>query len=154
MKKSGRIREIIRQGYIRKRRLMVDIIAKPHELPGKKSYIRYDRWTDQTGAELEIKGYKKVIGLYDSVIWSGIPIYLKFSNLKQFDIRQRSPDGELLYSQDMASTLNDFMQSNAQSDFIRGMHKARLSNMSIEQIGLIGILIVGGVLGLYMMGII
>lgn len=149
-----RTKDILRNGYIDKKRLAVDIIAKPDVLPGERTYERIDRWTDETGAELEIKGYRRVKGLHDGLIWANVPVYLKFSNLKQFDIAQRGPGDELLYSQDMSSTLHDFMTSNAQADFVKGMHKTRISQLSIEQIGLIAIVAVGGILGLYMMGII
>lgn len=146
--------EIVREGWIRRRRLAVDIVCKPAELGGSAGMYRREVWTDRSGEELRRQGYKKITGLYDSLRWTGISVYAQIHNLRQYDIHVVDGDGQHLYSQDMSSTLNDFMTSNAQRDFIRGMHKTRMSGMTLEQMALIAILGVGAVLGLYMMGII
>lgn len=114
---------------------------------------RTDRWSNISPEELQRSGYKKVTGLYDSIIWWGVPVYIQIYGGKKFDIRERNDQGELLYSQDSAATLHDFMQSKATMNFIKGMSKTSLPSMDLQKLGMIAILGAGAVFGMYMLGV-
>lgn len=116
---------------------------------------RTDMWTDEPPESLQIAGYKKVTGLYDSIVWWNVPVYLRIRGGEKFDIRHCVDDkGQLIFSQDTSATLHDAMQSNATQAFIKGMGKTQLASMDIQKIFMIGILAVGALFGLYMLGII
>lgn len=117
--------------------------------------VRTDRWTDVPAEALQEAGYKRVKGMYDSLLWWNVPVYLQIHGGKKFDLSSvTDPAGNPLYSMDTSATLHDAMQSNATLDFIKGMGKTSMSSMDLQKIIMIAIVGVGAVFGLYMMGII
>lgn len=117
---------------------------------------RMDRWTQDRGSELRHTGYTKVINFpgYDSLIWWGVPVYIKFIGFDQFDIHVKDEHGRYIYSQDTAGTLHDEMVSTATHDFLKGLFKTTLPTIDLQKFGLIAILGIGAVFGLMMMGVI
>ena len=143
-------------------RLVVDIHAKK-VFPrvedrltdsGVYRYTRRDTWTEKSPEELNRDGYYRVDGLYDSIIFWGVPVYIKLHGLRKFDIKTVNDKGELIYSQDTSATLHDVMQSSATQDFIKGMGKTTMAAMDTQKIIMIAILGAGVIFGLYMLGII
>lgn len=115
---------------------------------------RTNRWTTLKPFDLESRGYRKSEGLYDSIIWWGVPVYVKLEGLKEFDITEKDDRGEYLYSQETPATLNDFLHSNATDKFIKGMTKTAFPEMDLHKLIMLGILICGVLFGAYMMGLI
>lgn len=123
-----------------------------------KEYAAYDRtdlWTTESAEALQKRGYKKVEGLYDSLIWWRVPVYMRIDGAQVYDVRSAiGSDGMPLYSQDTAATLHDVMQSNATEKFIKGLGKISMSSLDIQKLVMIAIVGVGAVFGLMMMGVI
>lgn len=150
-------------GRIRKEKLICDIhmgkfspnILRQHDFPDYQGYIRSERWTDRRGSELRPEGYLKAVGLHDSIIWAGIPVYMRISGGTVADLNGiRDEEGMRIFSMDSAATLNDAMQSNATADFMKGLGKASTTmRMDIQKIAMIGVLAVGAVFGLFMLGV-
>ena len=143
-------------------KILVDIAVKEHlvrsaynsDLVKIPSYEREDQWTSATSKSLNEAGYKRVVGLYDSILWWGVPVYIRFADLKRFDVHVKDDQGRYLWSQDTATTLNDAMQSQATKEFIKGMGKTAVSSMDMQKLAMMGIVAVGAVFGLMMMGVI
>lgn len=162
LSKKGELSEVFRHGRIRKERLAVDIhmgvyipdILKPGQVREYQGYERSERWTALKGKELEPMGYYRCEGLKDSIIWWGVPVYLRITGGTAADLSQiRDKDGQRIYSQDTAATLNDVMTSKATENFMRGLGKTALPTMDVQKIIMVGILAVGAVFGLMMMGV-
>lgn len=144
--------------YKRKWRIMSEVKASTssHELAlnTKTNLVeRHDHWTQLSTQELELMGYRKCRGLYDNLFWWGVPVYLRLEGLSQFDIRQVNERGELIYSQDTATTLHDVMTGNAVADFIKGLARGQPANMDIQKIIAIVIIGVGAVFGMHILGV-
>lgn len=147
------LKSVIKHTVFKKHNLVVDIILKPSFLGGEPSYIRREYWTDEDGSILSSKGYREIIGLHDSIAWSKVKIYCKISNGEIFNIHEKNDKGQFFYSQDTSATLNDFMQSSATRDFIKGMGKTALPEMDIQKIIFIAIIGIGAIFGLKMLGV-
>lgn len=121
----------------------------------REYYTRKDEWVRAPAHQLRSMGYKPIEGAYDSIIFWGVPIFCKIHNGSKADISGVDPaTGEYYYSQDTAATLHDVMTSNATLDFIKGLGKTSLPAMDLQKIGMIAIIGVSMVLGLYMLGVI
>lgn len=142
-------------------RLKVDIYVKEYQtyamrLEDRKAtgYYRRDYWTDESPAELNTAGYLECTGLYDSILFMGVPVYLRLHGLEQFDIHVRNPDtGKFIFSQDSSATLNDAMTSTATKDFIKGMAKTSLSQMDTQKLIFLALIAVGAVFGMWALGV-
>lgn len=155
---------IFREGHLRHKKIVCDLklgkmvpnILRMQDFKEYPGYIRDECWTDRPGSELQAQGYMIAVGLHDSIIWSGIPVYIRVAGGTMADLSQiLDKDGRRIYSRDSASTLNDAMQSNATEEFRRGLGKASATlTMDIQKIAMIGILAVGAAFGLMMMGVI
>ena len=143
------------------KRIKVDMWVQEYASPrmvveGIKSwgYFRRDFWTEEPPEQLNKDGYLKCTGLYDSILFWGVPVYLRVHNLQQFDVHAKDPDtGRFLYSQDTAATLHDSMTSSATKDFIRGMAKTTMSSMDAQKMIMIAILGAGAFFGMWMLGV-
>jgi hypothetical protein len=150
----------VRQRWLKSKCLRVDIELKsicPNILRADEPQdvmIRTEHWTERPAWELAQMGYKKCIGLHDSIVWWGVPVYALIRGGEVYDIRATAPDGSLLHSQDTSATLNDAMLSTSTPDFIRGMGRTALPAMDIQKIIFIVIIGIGALLGVKMLGII
>lgn len=137
-------------GKLKKMKLLVNFIAKPSVLPGKKNYYRREEeWTDQSTDEIHSQGYREAKGLHDSIVWSGIPIYARFFNFEEFAIEEIFPT-----KKDTAETLNDAMLSDSDEKFKRGLAKASIGAAADwQKIALILALGVGAVIISKMLGL-
>ena len=117
-------------------------------------FSRSDTWQDTPATQLQNAGYKKIDGLYDSIIFWGVPVYCQIHGGQRFDVSSaRDAAGNLIYSQDTSATLNDFMQSSATQNFIKGMGKTALPAMDLQKIVMIAVIAAGAFFGMYMLGI-
>lgn len=117
-----------------------------------EGYSRYDRWTSDATEDLQRQGYLKVDGLYDSIVYSGVPVFMRINNAKIFDVHVKDANGNFLYSQDTAATLHDSMTSNATQNFLKGMNRVAWQTMDLQKIVMIAIIGVGAIFGMYMLG--
>lgn len=135
----------------------MDITGRTETAPdGRKIYEaqRTNTWTDRMPADLEQEGYRRCEGLYDSIIWWGVPVFLRFHGLTEFDSRQKNGDGEYIIPQDTPATLHDFLKSNADREFLKGMAKTSMPDMDLHKLIMIMILVAGAVAGLFLLGVI
>lgn len=116
-------------------------------------YHRTDRWTRWSREELARQGYRRVIGLYDSIVWWGVPVYARLSGFEQFDIHVRDGRGGWMYSQEGPVRLNDILTADLMGRAQKSFSSIQMSRMDIQKIGMILILGVGLVLGLTAMGV-
>lgn len=141
--------EVLWRGRFQGMKLLVDITFRPDVLPGKPEYRQTEYWTDLDTDLIHANGYREAVGLHDSIFWSGIPIYVKLHNAKEFPIAQVYPE-----KKDTAYTINDAMLSNTERDFKRGLARAQLTaTADWQKIFLLLIVGAGIILGTKMMGI-
>lgn len=117
-----------------------------------QGYDRWDRWTNDRNEDLQARGYLRVDGLYDSLVFWGVPVYLKITGGKVFDVAAKDELGQYLYSQDTAATLHDSMTSNATKEFLKGMNKIAMQAMDVQKLFMILLIGAGAIFGMYMMG--
>lgn len=115
----------------------------PIQIGRKEEYVRREEWVNFSRSEIAKMGYTQCEGLKDSLAWWGVPIYCRF-------IGGRTAMAEDLQT---ATTLNDRMRSHATRDFIKGLFKGSLPAMDIQKIGLLAILGVGAILGMWWLGV-
>lgn len=140
--------EILYRKWIRGMRLLVDITLKPSYLGGKPKYNQTEKWTDMDPDEIHAIGYREAVGLHDSIVWWGVPIYVRIHNDYEFPIAEIYPE-----KKDTAYTINDAMLSNTERDFKRGLMRAQLTaTADWQKLFLIGIIGAGIILGTKMMG--
>ena len=121
---------------------------------------RTDMWTEESRAELNNKGYRRAHGFYDSILWwspfGSFQPYIRIRgdhNAQKLVREARDAKGELIYSQDTAATLHDFMQNKTTEKFTKGMGKTQMQTMDMQKMVMLAILGAGVVFGLYMMGV-
>lgn len=143
------------------KRIKVDMYVKEYQtytmrLEGRKAtgYYRKDYWTDESPEVLNTAGYLECTGLYDSIFYWGVPVYLRIHGLEQFDIHVRNPEtGKFIFSQDSSATLNDAMTSTATRDFIKGMAKTTLSQMGMQKLIFMILIGAGAIFGMWALGV-
>lgn len=153
------VRERIRNRDLDKKRIKVDIRMFSETTPEGVTipkYHRNDVWTGTSAADLITLGYQKVKGMpgYDSIVWWGVPIFVKLHGAQQFDIHQVDEHGQLIYSQDSPGTLDDERKSTAVRDFIKGMFRTSYDKMDLQKLAMVALLGIGAVFGLMMLGVI
>lgn len=140
--------EILKEKWIRGKKLIVDFTFKPDVLKGAPEYVRTEKWVKTPAKELHAIGYKEAEGIHDSILWSYVKIYVRFHNEKEFPISQVFPE-----KKDTAYTLNDAMLSTSDRDFKKGLARAQLTaTADWQKMFLIMIIGAGIILGTKMMG--
>lgn len=135
--------------WIKGRKLLVDISAKPWVLGGRPTYRRSEKWTDDKVSQIHLKGYRVATGLHDSILWWGVKIYARLHNFEEFDAETAYPE-----IKETAETLNDAMLSDSDEKFKKGLLKTAMTAAADwQKIGLILILGVGVVIGAKLLGI-
>lgn len=139
---------------LRHERIMITIIGKEEatDQGTEPKYIRTDTWARYKPKQLESFGFRKAEGVpgYDSVVFWGVPIYVKITGMQHANL----PEDSDRIAETTASTLNDYLRSNATEAYKKGLTKTTLPTMDLQKLAMLGILIVGAVLGLIMMGVI
>lgn len=116
------IKEVVWNGWIKHHKLLVDLTLRPDVIPGTPLYLRREKWTDRFTDEICADGYKKAKGLHDSILWSGVNIFVRIHNAVEFPIAQVFPE-----KKDTAFTLNDAMLSDTDARFKKSLAKAALT---------------------------
>ena len=117
------------------------------------AYDRSDRWTTWPKAELCKAGYQKAEGLYDSVLWWGVPVYCRFTGVEEYDIKETDEDGRLIWSQESPSRLNDIIEGALMSKAVKGFGKIEVGKMDLQKLLMFGMIAAGAVLGMWMLGV-
>lgn len=148
--------------YVYKRKLIVhfrydmifDNFFRPDYRP-TRAIMRMEYWVDTKKKDLGIQGYKPVKGLHDSIMWIGVPVYMIVENGRAFEVPEdKDENGNYLYPQDTAETLQDYASSSATSKFIAAMSKAQsLGTMDLQTIIMIVIIGVGAIFGMHILGV-
>lgn len=141
--------EILLRRRLQGKKLLIDIIGKPSVLGGRALYYRKEEWSDKLPEEIHAAGYRIAHGLHDSILWWGVPIYVRFHNFEEFDIGHAYPD-----KKDTAITLNDAMLSDSDERFKKGLLKTAVSSVADwQKIGLMVIIGVGVIIGSKLFGV-
>ena len=134
--------------WIKRRILVVDIIAEHSNVQNKDYYRRVEYWTDTPAAVLHENGYRICEGLHDNLAWIGVPIMMKLYNFKTIIVDDPK------FSKDTPSTLNDRMNSNLLNKFAKSLARAAaLNGMDLQKLMLMGIVGVGAIIGMKMLGV-
>ena len=141
--------EILKRRWLQGKKLVIDFYFQPAWLKTRPQYIRKEKWIKTPSAELHAVGYQESTGLHDSLIWSGVKMYVKLHDSKEFPISDVFPE-----KKDTAYTLNDAMLSTSDKEFKRGLARAQLTaTADWQKLFLILIIGAGAILGTKMMGI-
>lgn len=134
--------------------MIYDNFFRPDYTP-TRAIFREEYWTDTKKKDLGALGYKPVKGLHDSIAWIGVKTYMMVENGETFEVPDdRDEDGQYIYPQDTAETLQDYASSSATDKFISAMSKAAtFGTMDLQKILLIGIVAVGAIFGMFMLGV-
>lgn len=134
--------------------MIYDNFFRPDYTP-TRALFREEYWVDTKRKDLGTMGYKPVKGLHDSILWFGVKTYMIVENGKMFEVPDsRDENGNYLYPQDTAETLQDYASSSATQKFIAAMSKvAALGTMDLQTIIMIVIVGVGAVFGMHMLGV-
>lgn len=89
-------------------------------------------------------GYRPAVGYMDGWEALFLPVYVKFNGFRIADAGD---------NRETAGTMYDYMASNAQADFLKGIHNTRsLNGLDMKRIGMMAIVVLGVILGLALMG--
>jgi hypothetical protein len=142
------LKEVIWHYWIKHRSLKVDIVGRWNPILKKEEYHRVETWTDEPSEKIHEIGYKQIIGLHDSLIWWGVPIYARLYNLRTIEII----DPE--FSKDTPSFLYDRMKTNLSTRFARSLARATtLAGMDIQKIMLMGGIAIAAFIGMKYFGV-
>ena len=140
-----KLKRIIR-AYAHKERLKIDLILSPNWL-STSQLIRKETFTTQSSEELHAFGYRKCKGLYDNILWMGIPVYVRIVGGHIFDTSSNE------YSKDTAVTLHDAMTSDATTSFIKSMVKGQIGTMDVQKLLFIGGIAAAAIIGMKVLGV-
>ena len=127
-------------------KLLIDFVLKPDSL-GEGEYYRRERWTSSLEADIIGEGYKLTDGLVTGLAWRRIGVYCRIHNDRWFDCDahegEKDADGYPLYSLDTATTLCDFLETNAEKQFIRSLGRGLDSDGMMKILGIAAVAVVG-----------
>jgi len=152
--KEAGFRELFRARR-HKWKLVIDFI--PAGFAGMKHVLR-ESWTDQTRDDIIGQGYIAARGFHQKTLWEqlkwlGIPRFVKLTGLTEFDISGKDADGDFIYPQDSSITLRDYLDSSAETDFLKTMNKTKMPELDLKSLAMMGILAMGVLLGVKMLGV-
>ena len=88
------------------------------------------------------------MGLHDSLIWWGVPVYARLYNLRTIEIIDPNA------SQDTPSFLYDRMKSNLATKWARGLARiSAIAGMDVQKLVLMGGIAVAAIIGMKYMGV-
>lgn len=140
--------EVFWHYWIKHRSLKVDIVGRWNPVLRKEEYHRTETWTDEPGENIHQIGYKQIIGLHDSLIWWGVPIYARLYNLRTLEITD--PDA----TKDNPSFLHDRMTTSLSTRFAKSLARATaLAGMDMQKLLLMGGIAAAAVFGMHYLGV-
>ena len=136
--------------WIRHRVLIVDVTGKMVYF-GEKARLRqrevYDRkeyWVDTPVEKIHEDGYRRCEGLHDNLAWFGVPVFMKFN-----EIRIKEEQGL-----DSPRFLYDRSQNNLTTKFARSLARAQaLTGMDWQKLLLMGGIGIAAVIGMKVLGV-
>lgn len=109
--------------------------------------IPEETWTDQSKAEIHRQGYRRCYGLKSDSVFMICPVFVRFHGFYRYNWED-DPEACL----DTASSLYDYHQSKAESDFKRGLTtKAKRPDIDTKTLTTIAIIGGGVILGVILM---
>ena len=140
--------EVFWHYWIRRRSLKVDIVGRWNPILKKEEYHRTENWVDEPSEKIHENGYRQIVGLHDSLIWWGVPVYARLHNLRTIEIIDPNA------SQDTPSFLYDRMKSNLSTKWARGLARiSAIAGMDIQKLLLMGGIAVAAIIGMKYMGV-
>ena len=110
---------------------------------------REEYWTNASTAEINMRGYKPVERLHDTLLWWRVPQYLMLADAYKFQV----PDDPENYPQHTPATMDNKFKSQNYWEFLRKLFsKVSARDMDTHAIFMVIILIVGAVGGMWMLG--
>lgn len=124
-------------------RLLVDI----HLDKDGQIYETTERWSKENTKTIRALGYLPARGYKQELRYAATKVYIRLWGFRAYDIRsEECPNLET------SSTLYDYLASDAQKDFLKGMSKvAVLSDLDMKKLGSIGLVAIGIVFGLFLL---
>ena len=135
--------------WIKKRVMVIDIIADYDLIQHKEYYIREDNWTDEKITLLHEQGYRKCENMpdHDNLGWLGVPVLIKFHGFKTIIIENQNYKDNPMF-------LNDRMQNNLLNKFAKSLARAALvGSMDLQKLILMGAIGVAALIGMKMFGV-
>lgn len=145
MKPKIPTKDLIRHFFAR------DCIALDFEMCGEMRYRTNLRFMPCGAATMRALGYIKGYNMFDNLSLWGFPVWVRF---KGFDMIDKPVDESGRANMETSSTLEDFYMSDSMDKFVKGMTTGiKLPPMDMKKMGLIAMMAVGVVLGLYLLGV-
>lgn len=127
--------------------------AKPVHVPhlqDEQQNIRAEYWTNASTAEINMRGYKPVERLHDTLLWWRVPQYLMLCDAYKFNV----PDDAKQYPQHTPATMDNKFKSQNYWGFLKKLFaKIGPRDMDTHAIFMVLILIAGAVGGMWMLGV-
>lgn len=101
---------------------------------GSNVYREVKGLTEETEGQLAMQGYTRCFGLIDDAAYFNVPVYLKLSNFREYQLTEDD-------CRDNAYTLGDYQRRNTQGKVNKIFSKISSMNMDKKAIGVIIIVI-------------
>ena len=125
------------------------VVVSRHHLQDEQQNLREEYWTNASTAEINMRGYKPVERLHDTLLWWRVPQYLMLADAYKFEV----PDDITQYPQHTPATMDNKFKSQNYWKFIKGLFsKTGPRDMDTHAIFMVIILIAGAIGGMWMMG--
>lgn len=111
----------------------------------RPTYTTREGWSTEDPESIALRGYLKAQNWRDSIEWYGVPIWVKFHNMKVHESADKMT----------SETLYDFYSSDASRDFVRGMGKISRVDLDVKTWAVVIPVILGvGVAAMWILGVI
>lgn len=115
-----------------------------------------EHWVKLNPASLRDLGYVEAFDYKTTFAYITTQVYVKFHGFEEYPIVREKVDEmsgetylEEVKTNETASTLHSWLVSNAQGKFLNGMSVKRLSSMDSKKIALLAFIIIGALLGAF-----
>ena len=136
--------------WIRKRNLIIDLIADYDVVQHKEYYIREEYWTDDELSLLHEIGYRRSEDTpdHDNLGWLGVPVMIRLHGFRTIEVTD--PEA----SKDDPMFLNDRMSNNLLNKFAKSLARAAaLAGMDLQKLILMGAIGIAAVIGMKIFGV-
>lgn len=128
-----------------------DCIALDFEMCGDMRYRTTLQFMPHGSATMRSLGYIKGNNMFDNLSLWGFPVWARF---RGFDMIAKPLDESGRPNLETSSTLEDFYMSDSATNFVKGMTTGiKLPPMDLKKVGMLAMMAVGVVLGLYFLGV-
>lgn len=128
-----------------------DCIALDFEMCGDMKYRTNLRFMPCGGATMRALGYIRGYNMFDNLALWGFPVWVRFHG---FTVMDKPVDESGRANLETSSTLEDFYMSDSAAQFVKGMTTGiKLPPMDMKKMGMVAMMAIGVVLGLYFLGV-